>query len=211
MARKSGKLHFGLGALFPAAAFVAVIAGCGVQLIPPADPGRGGAAEERAPVVTERRTSTAPAARGEGLLRQAVLDGHNRARGEVDVAPLVWDNRLAADAGTYARTLAQTDQFRHADQPLDGSREGENLFQGTRDAYSYAEMVQLWIDERSDFVNLATPQFSRSGNWAGVAHYTQIVWRGTTSVGCALASNGQTDYLVCRYSPAGNVVGQTAF
>ena len=206
MARMKGKFHLGI-----AAALLAAVAACGVEIIPPADPGRGGVAAERAPVVTERRTSTAPAARGEGLLRQAMLNGHNRARAAVGVAPLFWDDRLAADAAGYARTLAQTDQFRHADQPMDTSREGENLFQGTRDAYSYAEMVQLWFDEQSDFVNLATPQFSRSGNWAGVAHYTQIVWRGTTRVGCALASSRRSDYLVCRYSPAGNVVGQQAF
>jgi hypothetical protein len=44
-----------------------------------------------------------------------------------------------------------------------------------------------------------------------VAHYVQIVWRGTRAVGCAMASGASDDYLVCRYSPAGNVVGQKAF
>jgi hypothetical protein len=38
-----------------------------------------------------------------------------------------------------------------------------------------------------------------------------MAWRNTMTVGCALASNRDNDYLVCRYSPAGNVVGQRAF
>ena len=50
----------------------------------------------------------------------------------------------------------------------------------------------------------------RTGDYRDVAHYTQIVWRGSTAVGCALASSRTDDYLVCRYSPPGNVVGQKA-
>ena len=45
------------------------------------------------------------------------------------------------------------------------------------------------------------------GDWSQVAHYTQIVWPSTERVGCATASNRSNDYLVCRYLPAGNVVG----
>ncbi|MEO5865616.1 MAG: CAP domain-containing protein [Sphingomonas sp.] len=163
------------------------------------------------PRVTERRLTDQPAPRGEPLLRAAMLAGHNVARAELGEAPLTWDARLAADAATYAQVLARTGVFRHADQPIDMSREGENLFTGTRDAYSYREMVDLWVAEKRDFVNRPTPNFSRGGKWEGVAHYTQIVWRGTTHIGCALASNRTDDYLVCRYSPPGNVMGEAAF
>ena len=51
------------------------------------------------------------------------------------------------------------------------------------------------------------PDNSRTGEWRDVAHYTQIVWPATTQVGCALASSATTDYLVCRYAPAGNKDG----
>ncbi len=72
-------------------------------------------------------------------------------------------------------------------------------------------MIGHWVAERRDFVDRPTPAFSRTGRWEDVAHYTQIVWRNTQRIGCAMASTATDDYLVCRYSPAGNVVGQRAF
>ncbi|MDB5672173.1 MAG: Fis family transcriptional regulator, partial [Alphaproteobacteria bacterium] len=50
-------------------------------------------------------------------------------------------------------------------------------------------------------------QVSSSGHWSDVAHYTQMIWRDTDRIGCALYSTRQWDYLVCRYAPPGNVVG----
>jgi hypothetical protein len=51
----------------------------------------------------------------------------------------------------------------------------------------------------------------RVNRTAVVGHYTQIVWRNTQSVGCALVGNGRTDFLVCRYSPAGNFYGERPY
>ncbi|MBI0473874.1 serine protease [Sphingomonas sp. MA1305] len=161
--------------------------------------------------VVERRTSDAPAARGAALLRSAMLDGHNVARAAVGVPPLTWSESLTASARSYAQDLARTGRFEHAEQPQGPGRQGENLWTGTRDAYAYQEMIGHWLDERRDFVNIAVPAASRTGRFGDVAHYAQIVWRGSTEVGCALASNRTDDYLVCRYAPAGNVVGERAY
>lgn len=66
------------------------------------------------------------------------------------------------------------------------------------------------MNEKRIFTPGAFPSaVSRSGNWSDVAHYTQMIWRGTTRVGCALHKAGEWDYLICRYAPAGNVVGQS--
>ena len=157
-------------------------------------------------VVEPARTGPPPA-RGAALLRDQTLAAHNRARAEVGLPSLRWDDGLAQAARGYADELARTGRFRHADQHV----QGENLFTGTRGAYSYTEMVQAWVAEKRDFVNAVTPGFSRTGRWSDVAHYTQIVWRGTTAVGCALGSSAEADYLVCRYSPPGNVVGQGVY
>jgi len=148
-----------------------------------------------------------PAARGEPLLRSTMISAHNRARRQFGVGPLVWDDRLARDAAVYARVLARTGRFEHDPQPFRRPRQGENLFMGTRSAYSYADMIGLLVDERQFFRPGRFPAVSRTGDWSQVAHYTQIVWPTSQRVGCATASNRANDYLVCRYLPAGNVVG----
>jgi uncharacterized protein YkwD len=158
--------------------------------------------------VVEPRNGTAPAQRGGALLRQVMLARHNDARRAVGVPQLAWDEGLAVHALDYARELARTRRFQHAPQPMGPGREGENLFTGTRDAYSFAEMIQYWIDEKKWFVNAPAPDFSTTGNGEAVAHYTQIIWRTTTRVGCGLAQGRGRDLLVCRYSPAGNVDGR---
>ncbi len=168
-------------------------------------------APERPERVVEPRTSATSAPRGSVLLRQAMLAGHNRARGDVGVAPIAWSEPLAASARAYAETLARTGRFKHAVQPMGMNREGENLWTGTRGAYRFDEMIGHWVAEKRDFANLPVPQSSRTGRWEDVGHYTQIVWRGTTQVGCGFASNMTDDYLVCRYAPPGNVFGRTAF
>jgi uncharacterized protein YkwD len=158
-----------------------------------------------------RRLCPGVAARGSVLLRQVMLAGHARARGEVGVPPLAWSDTLAASAKGYAETMARTGRFEHAAQSIGMDRQGENLWTGTRGAYRFDEMIGHWRAERKAFTNLPVPQSSRTGRWEDVSHYTQIVWRGTTQVGCALASNATDDYLVCRYAPPGNVYGQLAY
>jgi hypothetical protein len=68
-------------------------------------------------------------------------------------------------------------------------------------------MVRDWASEKHYFRPGVFPNVSSSGNWVDVGHYTQIIWRQTTRVGCAV-HQAQADFLVCRYSPAGNVMGQ---
>jgi len=150
------------------------------------------------------------AARLNSPLRRAMLDLQNDARRDVGVPPLVWDDKLAADAMAYAKEMARTHRFQHAQQPFGPGREGENLLMSARDANSYDTMVRAWLDEKRYFVNRPALDFSTTGNWIVVGHYTQIVWRTTTRVGCALASSTSDDYLVCRYLPPGNVIGLKA-
>ena len=148
-----------------------------------------------------------PQARNPQLLRQTMIAGHNRARRAYGVAPLTWDEGLARDAAAYARVLATSGRFQHDPQYGRKARQGENLWMGTRGAYSYREMIDILIAERQHFRPGRFPNVSRTGNWSHVGHYTQIVWPTTQRVGCATAANRANDYLVCRYSPAGNIAG----
>jgi hypothetical protein len=38
-----------------------------------------------------------------------------------------------------------------------------------------------------------------------------MVWRTTKAIGCAMATTRDYDVLVCRYSPAGNLVGEAPY
>lgn len=137
---------------------------------------------------------------------ERVLAAHNRERSALGVQPLAWNDRLAVGAQAWADELARRGQMAHS-RGGDAERLGENLWAGTSGAYGPEEMVQLWIDEKADFQHGTFPAVSRSGNLAQVGHYTQLIWRRTGEVGCALASNGQEDFLVCHYRLPGNVVG----
>lgn len=148
-----------------------------------------------------------PADRGEPLLRQTVLQLHNRARAGFGVAPLQWSDELAAEAMRHASYMASTGIYGHDRTPGRRKKMGENLWRGQRGVFAYDVMVQVMVDEARLFRPGVFPNNSNNGNWSAVAHYTQIVWPTTTHVGCALASSATADYFVCRYSPAGNKDG----
>lgn len=138
-----------------------------------------------------------------------LLAAHNRERAQVGVAPLRWDPSLAAAAASYGRTLARIGTLRHSPHAAQLGQL-ENLWMGTRGAYSPEQMVGYWVAEKANYYPGRFPHVSRTGNWTDVAHYTQVVWSGTTHVGCAIHPSAHWDYLICRYSPPGNVEGRRA-
>ena len=140
-------------------------------------------------------------------LPRRLLALHNRERSEAGVPPLSWDARLAADSAAYGPQLARLGRLAHSPRESRPGQ-GENLWMGTAGAFSVEEMVGGWAGERRLFRPGIFPDVSSSGHWADVAHYTQMIWPGTTSVGCALHRASGSDFLICRYAPAGNVVGQ---
>ena len=133
-----------------------------------------------------------------------VLAAHNAQRAAVGLPPLVWDNALGTAAAAYAAQMASTGIFQHSDRRTRHGI-GENLWYGTRGAYSVESMVAAWSSEKRNFYPGIFPNVSRTGDWYDVSHYTQVIWPTTKRIGCALASNRTTDYLVCRYSPKGNI------
>ena len=141
----------------------------------------------------------------DGGFTARLLAAHNRERARLRIPSLAWNARLAADAQRWADSLARRRAFQHA---KNRGGAGENLWTGTAGAYGPEEMIAGFIGEARDFRPGRFPNVSRTGNWADVGHYTQLIWPATREVGCALARNKQDDVLVCRYWPAGNMVGQ---
>jgi hypothetical protein len=144
-------------------------------------------------------------------LDSRLLAAHNRERGAQGIAPLAWDPALAAEAARWGAELAASGAFEH--EPDDGEEDpqGENLWAGTKGAYAPEEMVEGWIEEKRHFRPGRFPDNSATGDFADVGHYTQLMWRDTDRVGCALAAGAEEEVLVCRYRTAGNVVGETPF
>jgi hypothetical protein len=137
-----------------------------------------------------------------------LLIAHNAERSAIGVPPLVWNDRLAADARVWADELAATGRFEHSPDEPGEQPQGENLWAGTPRAFSPEAMVALWAAERRDYRPGIFPNNSRSGDVENVGHYTQLIWRGTRQVGCATAAGRNEEFLVCRYSEAGNVYGE---
>lgn len=143
-------------------------------------------------------------------LADQVLAVHNAERALVGVPALTWSDSLAADAQAWADHLADIDQMVHAGSDTNPN-EGENLAAGSSGGYTDGQLAQLWADEKSYFVEGTFPDVSSDGNWASVGHYTQMIWRNTTEVGCGRASSSGMDYLVCRYNPSGNYMGEKVY
>lgn len=129
-----------------------------------------------------------------GVDARGVLRVHNEARERHGVRPLSWSPALAASAKAWAQNC----EFKHSG----AAGKGENLsrWQGP---FTQREMVDIWYDEITDY-DFRTGDAKRPG--AMIGHFTQMVWAGTTQVGCGYASCPRVgEYLVCQYAPAGNV------
>jgi hypothetical protein len=145
-------------------------------------------------------------------LDERLLAAHNRERNAAGIAPLAWDPELAAEAASWGGQLAAAGAFEHEDPGDDDEDpQGENLWAGTRGAYAPEEMVGGWIEEKKFFRPGRFPDNSVTGDYADVGHYTQLMWRESDRVGCALAEGAKEEVLVCRYRTAGNVVGERPF
>jgi hypothetical protein len=141
-----------------------------------------------------------------------LLAAHNRERSAAGLPALAWDETLAADAAEWGEQLAAAGDLEHAESdPEDEDPQGENLWLGTRGAFTPEEMVGMWIEEKKDFRPGIFPENSRTGNFEDIGHYTQLMWRATGKVGCALADGRPYEVLVCRYRQAGNVEGERPF
>ena len=129
-------------------------------------------------------------------LQASILNSTNVYRYEHNATALTWNASLATTAKNWASNCV----WKHS-----GGPDGENLAEGFGNATA---AVDAWGDERAQY-NFKKP----TGFSEATGHFTQLVWKSTTSVGCAAVDcTGKNDmdgwFLVCEYWPPGNVVGE---
>jgi hypothetical protein len=146
------------------------------------------------------------------LQRQDMLAAHNRWRSRVGVPALSWSGDLAASAARWAAHLGRGTacEMVHSDN----LEIGENIYWASAIQWSDGRtsvqdvaasfVVDVWGRESADYQPATNT--CRAGKTCG--HYTQIVWKTTREVGCALRVCDAKDQVwVCQYLPTGNYVG----
>lgn len=139
---------------------------------------------------------------------KGMTERHNYWREKVGVKPLVWSNALAEYAAKWAQELA-TRNCKMEHRPIDGKWAriyGENLYWSMGLVNVAPSVVDSWGEE-IEFYNEKTGKCE--GGVCG--HYTQIVWKNTTALGCAVAKCGNQEIWVCNYNPPGNYVGERPY
>lgn len=134
-----------------------------------------------------------------------MVAAHNRWRAQVGVPDITYSDTLAASAQAWVNNLRDTRQcsLQHSTGDY-----GENLYWTSAQDDSSTEVVDDWGSEKKDY-NYAD---NTCISGAACGHYTQIVWKRTTSVGCAMAvCRDKSQVWACQYSPAGNYVGQKPY
>jgi len=160
---------------------------------PSPDPGPQAPAPPRRPPPRPQppRPTGVPAA------AQALVDAHNRYRAQHCAAPLAWSPQLAQVAQRWANALRDRGcQFGHS-----GGEYGENLAAGTTGTLDGGAVAAMWYDEVREY------PFPNGGFSMRTGHFTQLVWRETTQLGCAMSQCNGNDIWVCEYDPPGNVQG----
>ena len=118
---------------------------------------------------------------------------------------MTWSSSLAQQAQSWANNIASLGSLVHSSGDY-----GENLHAlGGFDTTSatpcaipvwswYRECVNFNYDYNLDFMD-------QPAGWKQIGHFTQVVWKESTEVGCGVALNGMDRYTVCHYRKSGNV------
>lgn len=121
---------------------------------------------------------------------QAILAAHNEKRSAHSASPLSWSSTLESYAQNYANKFQCGGGLVHSGGPY-----GENLALGYSDGPA---AVNAWYSEGANYDYSSCSVYD---------HFTQVIWKSTTQVGCAYKDCGGL-YIICSYNPAGNFVGQ---
>lgn len=128
---------------------------------------------------------------------RSFVDKHNELRAKTGAPPLTLDRTMAS----YANQHVSSCIFEHSSP----HKYGENLGAGYP---SIEATIQAWFDEWTEY------PFDKPDFYPGSGHFTQVVWKAATKVGCGMkqcnGANGTPGvYYSCNYD-AGNLIGSFA-
>lgn len=128
----------------------------------------------------------------------SLLKTHNLLRSQHGAPAMTWNQGIQKYAQEWANKIAKEDRMYHR-QP---NNYGENIYWASGMNPSGKNVVDSWYSEIKDY-NYSKPDFSMK-----TGHFTQVVWIGSTELGCgrATSKNGGI-YIVCNYNPPGNYMG----
>ncbi|KAL2323314.1 hypothetical protein Fmac_027693 [Flemingia macrophylla] len=140
-----------------------------------------------------------PSFTNQSQLAEEFLQAHNWVRRQYKLPALAWDEGLASYARQYLMQRYNDCRMVHSN-----SNYGENLFWGKKLHWSPSDATYSWYQERQwfDFKTLSCSPPPKS-----CGHFTQVVWRDSLRLGCALqhCNNRAMGMLIaCEYDPAGN-------
>ena len=147
-----------------------------------------------------------------------IVAAHNRWRAKVGVEELSYSTELATSAQAWADNLKKTNECHMRHSKPEG-KYGENIFWASAinwtdgrhelQKVASAKPVDSWGSELSDYDYAKNS--CKPGKMCG--HYTQMVWKDSRKVGCAVAVCEDTldQVWVCQYQPAGNWVGHKPY
>lgn len=129
---------------------------------------------------------------------KAFTDATNAVREKHCAPPLKWSQTIAASAQRWAEQIGKRGcALQHS-----GGAYGENLAAGTKGTLDAGAVVAMWYREIMSY------SFARGGFSMKTGHFTQLVWKSTTQLGCGHVACGGMDVFVCQYDPPGNVEGE---
>lgn len=140
---------------------------------------------------------------------KAFLDAHNNLRrGHVSTPDMAWDSTVQTQIQSWLDSTGC--RYEHTKDstsptPINIQDLGENLYKssasGGSPALNEQAVAQAWYDEIKDW-DYGNPSAPRGV----VGHFTQVVWKESTGLGCGSCTNSdaKTRMVMCRYSPMGN-------
>lgn len=136
------------------------------------------------------------------------LNQHNHYRSLHKVPNLSLKKSLCTKAQAWAEKLAQTGKLERSPNELRGIGVNENIFGVNSNdpniSISAKQVADNWYKEVEKY-KFDDSDFEIQRRYQEIGHFSQMVWKNTTSLGVGYAKHEGCVIVVAQYMPAGNI------